>query len=55
MTSAILKVLWRWVSGKAAGEDTLEAVVTSLHTGGSGHMVALHLDRDRDEVRQLPE
>ncbi|RUS80600.1 hypothetical protein EGW08_011655 [Elysia chlorotica] len=30
---------WRWVSDKAAGVDTLEAVVTDLHTGGSGYML----------------
>ena len=28
------KALWRWASGEAAGEDTLEAVVPDLHTGG---------------------
>ena len=28
------KVLWRWASGEAAGEETLEAVVADLHTGG---------------------
>ena len=26
--------LWRWASGEAAGEKTLEAVVADLHTGG---------------------
>ena len=36
------EVLWRWGSGEAAGADTLEAVVTNLHTGGSGHRVALY-------------
>ena len=30
----IQKVLWRWASGKAAGEETLETVVEDLHTGG---------------------
>ena len=30
----IQKALWRWASGKAAGEETLEAVVVDLHTGG---------------------
>ena len=28
------KTLWRWASGEAAGEETLEAVVADLHTGG---------------------
>ena len=28
------KALWRWASGEAAGEETLEAVVADLHTGG---------------------
>ena len=28
--------------GEAAGVDTLEAVVTNLHTGGPGHRVALY-------------
>ena len=28
------KALWRWASGKAAGEETLEAVVADLYTGG---------------------
>ena len=36
------KVLWRRVSDEAAGADTLEAVATTLHTGGPGHMVALY-------------
>ena len=34
-------VLWRWGSGEAEGEDTLEAVVTNPHAGSSGHVVAL--------------
>ena len=28
------KALWRWASGEAAGEETLEAVVADLHIGG---------------------
>ena len=28
------KALWRWASGETAGEETLEAVVADLHTGG---------------------
>ena len=28
------KALWRWASGEAAYKETLEAVVTYLHTGG---------------------
>ena len=28
------KALWRWAYGEAAGEETLEAVVADLHTGG---------------------
>ena len=30
----IQNALWRWVSGEAAGEATLEVVVAELHTGG---------------------
>ena len=36
------QVLWRWGKGKAAGVESLEAVVNILHTGGSGHVVALY-------------
>ena len=35
-------VLQRWRNGKAAGADTLEAVVISLHAGDPGHRVALY-------------
>jgi len=44
MTSppAFFQVLWRWGNGEAVGVDTLGAVVVNLHTGGSGHVVALH-------------
>ena len=28
------RTLWRWVSGKAAGEETMGAVVADLHTEG---------------------
>ena len=31
---AIQNDLWRWASGEAAGEETLEAVVADLKTGG---------------------
>ena len=49
------QVLWRWASGEAAGEDTLEAVATNLHTGDPGLVVVLYLDFcNRDEVRQPP-
>ena len=33
-TQATQKALWRLASGEAAGEETLEAVVVDLHTGG---------------------
>lgn len=36
------KFLWRQASGEAAGADTLEAVVTNLHTGGPGYRVVLY-------------
>ena len=29
-----MQALWRWASGEAAGEETLEAVVADLHIGG---------------------
>ena len=49
------QVPWRWASGEAAGEDTLEAVATNLHTGDPGLVVVLYLDYcNRDEVRQPP-
>ena len=30
----IILALWQWASGEAAGEETLEAVVADLYTGG---------------------
>ena len=30
---AAQKALWRWASGEAASEETLEAIVADLHTG----------------------
>ena len=53
--ASYFQALWRWGSGEAAGEDTLEAVAVNLHTGGSGHVVALHWNRGSDGVRQPPE
>ena len=35
-------VLWRQASDEAVGVGTLAAVAANLHTGDSGHMVALH-------------
>ncbi|KAL8580697.1 hypothetical protein ACOMHN_004738 [Nucella lapillus] len=46
-------VLWRWENGKAVGEDTLGAVVVNLHTGGSGHVVALHWTKAAAESGSL--
>ncbi|KAL8599204.1 hypothetical protein ACOMHN_007920 [Nucella lapillus] len=42
VTTCIFQVLWRRRNDEAVGEDSLEAVVVNMHTGGSGHVVALH-------------
>ena len=33
LLQVIQKALWRWASGEADGEETMEAVVADLHTG----------------------
>ena len=47
------QALWREGSSKAAGEDTLAAVVANLHTGGSGQVVALYWNKAAVEFGSL--
>ena len=49
---AIQKALWRWASSKAAGEETLEAVVVDLHTGGLVLVVAFLKNEAVQGIRQ---
>ena len=41
------QVLWRWTSGEAAGDDSLESVVASLRTSSSGQSISAQLKQRR--------
>ena len=44
--------MWRWVSGEAAGEETLAPVVANLHTAAWFYMIAFLKSEALWRIRQ---